>query len=209
MTAPDHALVRAYLTEVERATAALDPSRRAELLADLGEHIEARLADAVAPDDAAVRGILADLGTPAAIAASALAEAAPSSAPSPAPDAAGPIAGSGSGSDAVVTKLTVLLLLCAAPLGLLWHPFATVVAGGAGLYLLSTSTRWTTRQKVTGTALTLLVPLLPVLAALLLAAGRIGPMELLLLMLFSLVLPVLGARLLWRAARGARAAAGA
>ncbi|QCX78059.1 hypothetical protein C9F11_22160 [Streptomyces sp. YIM 121038] len=207
MNALDHALVRAYLTEVERATSALEPARRQELLADLREHVESRIADAGAPDDATVRGMLADLGTPAAIAASALAESAPAPAPAAAPAAAGATADSG--SDAVRTKLTILLLLCAAPLGLLWHPFATVVAGGAGLYLLSKSTRWTTRQKVTGTALTLLVPLLPVLVGLLLAAGRIGPMELLLLMFFSLVLPVLGARLLWRAARGARAAAGA
>ncbi|MEW2530184.1 hypothetical protein [Streptomyces sp. NPDC047071] len=209
MNALDHALVRAYLTEVERATSALEPARRQELLADLREHVESRIADAGAPDDATVRGMLADLGTPAAIAASALAESAPATAPSPAPDTAGPTADSDSGSDAVRTKLTILLLLCAAPLGLLWHPFATVAAGGAGLYLLSTSTRWTTRQKVTGTTLTLLIPLLPVLVGLLLAAGRIGPTELLLLMLFSLVLPVLGARLLWQAARGARTAAGA
>ncbi|MFI8927001.1 HAAS signaling domain-containing protein [Streptomyces sp. NPDC053474] len=190
MKAPDHALVLAYLTDVERATAALDPARRAELLADLREHIEISLAEAAAPgDDATVREVLAQLGDPAAIAASALAEA------PPAPDAPEP--------ERLRTRLTILVLAASGPLMLFGGPLAMMCAVAAGVYLLSTSTRWTTRQKLKGGALTLSLPAL-LLVGLTLGAGRVGIMELLLLLLLNVLLPVLGARLLWRTRRHAR-----
>ncbi|MCI3931975.1 HAAS signaling domain-containing protein [Streptomyces sp. AN091965] len=189
MKAPDHALVLAYLTDVERATTALDPARRAELLADLREHIEVSLAEADTRDDATVRGVLAQLGDPAAIAASALAEA------PPAPDAPEP--------ERLRTRLTILVLAASGPLMLFGGPLAMVCAVAAGVYLLSTSTRWTTRQKLKGGALTLSLPAL-LLVGLTLGAGRIGIMELLLLLLLNVLLPVLGARLLWRTRRHAR-----
>lgn len=189
MKAPDHALVLAYLTDVERATTALDPARRAELLVDLREHIEVSLAEADTRDDATVRGVLAQLGDPAAIAASALAEA------PPAPDAPEP--------ERLRTRLTILVLAASGPLMLFGGPLAMVCAVAAGVYLLSTSTRWTTRQKLKGGALTLSLPAL-LLVGLTLGAGRIGIMELLLLLLLNVLLPVLGARLLWRTRRHAR-----
>ncbi|WP_051855480.1 HAAS signaling domain-containing protein [Streptomyces sp. NRRL B-1347] len=193
MTAPDHALVRTYLTDVERATTTLDPTRRAELLADLREHIEVSLAEAGTRDDATVRGVLAQLGDPAAIAASALAEA------PPAPGAPEP--------ERLRTRLTILVLAASGPLTLFGGPLAMVAAAAAGLYLLSTSTRWTARQKLKGGALTLALPLL-LLIGFVAGAGRIGIMELLLLLLLNVLLPVLGARLLWKAARTGPATAG-
>ncbi|GHE90265.1 hypothetical protein GCM10018785_66460 [Streptomyces longispororuber] len=189
MKAPDHALVLAYLTDVERAAAPLDPARRGELLADLREHIEVSLADADTRDEAAVRAVLAQLGEPAAIAAAALAEA-PAVPPAPEPDR-------------FRTRLTILVLACVGPATLIGGPLALVLAAGAGLYLLSTSPRWTPRQKLKGGALTLALPLLLLLAGLA-GAGRLGPTELLLLLGLNILLPLLGARLLWRKASTTR-----
>ncbi|GGV19002.1 HAAS signaling domain-containing protein [Streptomyces spectabilis] len=188
MTALDHALVRAYLTEVERATTALPAARREELLADLREHIEVSLAEADTRDDATVRGILDQLGSPAAIAASALAEA-PAMPEAPEPDR-------------LRTRLTILVLAASGPLMLIAGPLAMLAAIAAGVYLLSNSTRWTARQKLKGAALTLSLPAL-LLVGLVAGADRIGPTELLLLLLLNVVLPLLGARLLWRTRRPA------
>ncbi|MFE0339599.1 HAAS signaling domain-containing protein [Streptomyces sp. NPDC058955] len=90
MNAIDHPLVAAYLDSVARETAELPADRRAELLADLREHIE--VSDA--RDDAGVRAVLAELGEPRTVAASALAEEGPrttaTAAPAPAPTAPAP-----------------------------------------------------------------------------------------------------------------------
>ncbi|MEI5098743.1 hypothetical protein RB200_08850 [Streptomyces sp. PmtG] len=194
MKAPEHALALAYLADVERASAALEPARRAELLADLREHIAVSLAEAGTRDEATVREILHQLGDPTAIAASALAEAPPlpasptsTAAPSPEPDR-------------LRTRLTILVLAASGPLMLFGGPLAMVLAAMAGAYLLATSTRWTARQKLKGGALTLSLPALLLLASVA-GAGRIGPMELLLLLLLNVLLPGLGARLLWRTRR--------
>jgi hypothetical protein len=66
----DDTLVRDYLAAVARETALLPAPARQELLADLGEHIEVALAQR--PDD--VREILAEIGDPRAIAATAMQE---------------------------------------------------------------------------------------------------------------------------------------
>ncbi|MBW5485299.1 HAAS signaling domain-containing protein, partial [Streptomyces bambusae] len=71
MNATDHhPLVSAYLEAVARETADLPAERRAELLADLREHI----AVSGAEGDDQVREVLARLGEPRTVAASALAE---------------------------------------------------------------------------------------------------------------------------------------
>ncbi|QDQ12725.1 HAAS signaling domain-containing protein [Streptomyces spectabilis] len=189
MTAPDHALVRAYLTEVERATTALPAARRAELLADLREHIDVSLAEAGTRDDTTVRGILDQLGSPATIAASAMAEAAP------VPDAPEP--------ERLRTRLTILVLAASGPLMLFGGPLAMVAAAVAGSYLLATSTRWTARQKLKGGALTLSLPALLLIGTAMGAGGGIDVVDLLLLLLLSVLLPLLGARLLWRTRRHA------
>jgi HAAS domain-containing protein len=66
----DH-LVRRYLAQLDAALQGVDPTRRAEILADVQEHIEEGRTG-LGPDDAAgVRTLLARVGDPAAIAAEA------------------------------------------------------------------------------------------------------------------------------------------
>ncbi|MDT0421383.1 HAAS signaling domain-containing protein [Streptomyces evansiae] len=66
----DDTLVRDYLAAVARESALLSPDVRQELMADLGEHIEVALAQR----PGGVREILAEMGDPRAIAATAMQE---------------------------------------------------------------------------------------------------------------------------------------
>jgi uncharacterized membrane protein len=70
-------LVTQYLADVDRAAADLPPRRRAELLADLEEHILAELAELHPQTEAGTRGILDRLGDPYAIAEEARRDAPP------------------------------------------------------------------------------------------------------------------------------------
>ncbi|MDV9187406.1 hypothetical protein R6L23_04090 [Streptomyces sp. SR27] len=185
MNAIDHPLVAAYLDAVARETAMLPAERRAELLADLREHIEAN----EARDDGQVRAVLAGLGDPRTVAASALAEEAPAAGTaSPAPGSRGR------------TRLTAVLLSVSGLLVLVSSLLGTI-ALIAAMVLLWTSPQWGKREKVIATGACVAVPVLMFLGALLGAAGRIGPTELLLVAVFSLGVPVAGATMLVRAAR--------
>ncbi|WP_051874565.1 HAAS signaling domain-containing protein [Streptomyces exfoliatus] len=184
MNAIDHPLVTAYLDAVARETAELPAERRAELLADLREHVEA----SDARDDDQVREVLTGLGEPRTVAASALSEETPAGHIHPAPVAPGR------------AKLTVILLGCSGPL-LLASSVVGTIALIAGLALLWGAPRWETRHKVIGTATAVAVPVLVFVGALLGAASRIGPIELLLLLAFSLGVPAVGATVLLRAVR--------
>ncbi|MFF1508545.1 HAAS signaling domain-containing protein [Streptomyces sp. NPDC058326] len=180
MNAIDHPLVAAYLDAVGRETAGLPAERRAELLADLREHVEV----SGAHDDDQVRAVLAGLGDPRTVAASALAEETPA----------------GSASAPGRTKLTAILLGASGVL-LLISPYAGAIALIAALVLLWGAPQWESRQKLIGTVTGVAVPVVVLLGVLLGASSRIGPMELLLLLVFSLGVPVLGATLLLRAVR--------
>ncbi|MEV7359541.1 hypothetical protein [Kitasatospora sp. NPDC091276] len=70
----EHPLVRAHLDAVARYTAPLPEERRRELLADLREHVEVSLAERDPADEAAVRRVLEQLGSPRQIADAALDE---------------------------------------------------------------------------------------------------------------------------------------
>lgn len=75
---PIDSLVDSYLGAVAREAADLPPQRRAELLADLREHIATARAELETQTEAGVREILDRLGDPASIAAEArLGEPAP------------------------------------------------------------------------------------------------------------------------------------
>ncbi|WP_318210238.1 MULTISPECIES: HAAS signaling domain-containing protein [unclassified Streptomyces] len=183
MNATDqHPLVTAYLDAVARETAELPAERRAELLADLREHIEVSGAEG----DDQVRAVLSGLGEPRTVAASALAEEAP----------AGPAASPRTGR----TKLTATLLGVSGVL-LVLNPYAGAIALIVALVLLWGAPQWENRQKLIGTATGAAVPVVVFLGALLGDASRIGPMEVLLILAFSLGVPVLGAVLLMRAVR--------
>ncbi|MFB7864902.1 hypothetical protein [Streptomyces sp. NPDC056069] len=189
MNTTDHPLVAEYLDAVARETAELPAERRAELLADLREHIEV----SGAGDDQRLREVLAELGEPRMVAASALAEE-PQAGGAPEPKS--PVLP----ERPTRARLTVGLLAVAGLLVLL-NSFAGGVALIAGLALLWTSPYWDNRRKVIGTATAAGVPLLLLLAAVLLAATRLGPVELLVLMGVSVAVPAFGAITLLRALR--------
>ena len=67
-------LVDDYLRRLEAAAAALPRERRAELVGEIEEHVEAAL-DEAGDDEAAVRNVLERLGSPEEIAAAAAAAA--------------------------------------------------------------------------------------------------------------------------------------
>ncbi|MEU3401921.1 HAAS signaling domain-containing protein [Streptomyces filamentosus] len=193
MNAIDHPLVAAYLDAVARETAELPAERRAELLADLREHIEV----SGAPDDAGIRAVLTELGEPRTVAASALAEEGTAGGSVPkAPDApAGPLAG----------RQTARLIVALPTLGgllVLGSPFAGTLMLAIGLALLWKSPLWGNRHKWIGTATSVAGPGLLLLGGLALSAGRLGPVEVLLISVFMIGVPLLGARVLLRALRG-------
>ena len=64
-------LVEDYLRRLEHAAAPLNGSRRAELVAEIREHIDEALLEAGAADEVAVRNVLERLGSPEDIAAAA------------------------------------------------------------------------------------------------------------------------------------------
>lgn len=67
-TLATHPLVLAYLQELERLLAGIDPGERAEVMAGVREHLDGALAGRDQVSDEEVRGVLAELGPPQAIA---------------------------------------------------------------------------------------------------------------------------------------------
>ncbi|MFE5797954.1 hypothetical protein ACFQ8C_35980 [Streptomyces sp. NPDC056503] len=190
MNATDHPLVAAYLDTVARGTAELPAERRAELLADLREHVEV----SGARDDAAIRAVLAELGEPRTVAASALAEEGPRTAPAAPPAPTGPLAGRQAARlVAALPALGGLLVLTS--------PVAGTLVLAIGLALLWRTPLWDARHKRVGTATAVAVPVLLLLGGLFLAGGRLGPLEVLLIGVFSVGVPVVGALVLLRALR--------
>ncbi|GAA2808354.1 hypothetical protein GCM10010441_36290 [Kitasatospora paracochleata] len=196
----EHPLVGAYLDEVRRLTADQTDERRRELLADLGEHIEATLADrgtADAADDidaAAIRTVLEQLGRPQDIAA-ALAE---EGRPQPEPQSPGR------------TAVTVALVALALPLFVVpaVGPLLGLAAAVVALRRIWTAPQWTRGEKKQATWL-LLAPLVVVpAAAFALSPAGLSPVLVLAVAAAGLALPLLAAALLARFAGRLRDAAG-
>ncbi|MFF7229225.1 HAAS signaling domain-containing protein [Streptomyces sioyaensis] len=145
MTITEHPLVKNYLATVAREAAALSPERRNELLADLEEHIAVALAEESASGDDEVRTVLAHLGDPRTIAATALGEAPPAPRVSRVPIVVIPILLWIIAPQTVFAPPIVVLVLAVALIGTLWW--------------LWTAPQWRNRDKVIGTALAL-APLL-------------------------------------------------
>lgn len=183
MNATEHPLAAAYLGAVAREAAALPPERRAELLADLREHIEVSGAES----DEEVRAVLDRLGEARTVAASALAEE---------PAAARPAEDGARGR----VRLTLGLLAFAGLLVLL-HPLLGTIALFAGLALLWNSPLWSSRQKLTGTVTAAAPPVVLVVGGLLGAGSRIGPFELLVIAGLTVGVPFAGVTALRRAIR--------
>ncbi|MGD3112274.1 HAAS signaling domain-containing protein [Streptomyces sp. YGL11-2] len=144
MTITDHPLVKKYLAAVAREAAGLGPERRNELLADLEEHIAVALAEESASGDDEIRTVLARLGDPRTIAATALGEELP---------APREIQGR--------TYALLGLLAATGPLAI-FPPLGIPVLIGA-IWWLWTAPQWRNRDKAIATAAAL-VPLLFVVA---------------------------------------------
>lgn len=124
-------LVEDYLRQLDGAARDLPSDRRADLLDEIGQHIEAAR-NAGAHDEAGVRDVLDRLGSPGDIAAAARGE-------SPPPPAVGVAEGS------TRLELAAVLLLT---LGSVLLP---VLGWLIGVVLLWASASWTTREKLLGT----------------------------------------------------------
>ena len=131
-------LVRDYLARLDAAAASLPVHRRAELSAEMRDHIEAALTEAGRSDEVTVRNILERLGSPEEIVAGE-----PQSTPSPSAAVA-------SGSKWGGLEIASLLLI-----GLAWPalflPFGLFLwlgMGVAGVVLTWASGRWSTRRKL-------------------------------------------------------------
>ncbi|QPP08404.1 hypothetical protein G4Z16_20615 [Streptomyces bathyalis] len=157
MKTVEHPLVVAYLETVKREAATLEPERRDELLADLAEHVAVALAERPAHGEADVKAVLDRLGDPRTIVATAR-----------------------EGETAVTPPVSAwhgtapLILLPLAGLLVGLQPVLSGIAGIAGLVLLWAAPHWGRREKIIGTAATLLVPTGAVLVGLIHAASSAG-----------------------------------
>ncbi|QEU96887.1 hypothetical protein CP970_43435 [Streptomyces kanamyceticus] len=149
--------VRDYLSAVERETSALPADRRQELLADLAEHIEVTRAER---PDTAVGEVLAELGDPRTIAATALAEAGNGNGAAGAPvrsDVGAPVR-----RGKVHPLVPLLMLALSIPFFMVFPdqpgPLFGILARITGAILLCTSVHWTAVRKTTGVLLAAVLP---------------------------------------------------
>jgi uncharacterized membrane protein len=137
---------RHYLAAVERAASGLPAEQRRELIADLSEHIQVALAER----PGAITEILAELGDPLAIAATALHE----------DDTAVPSRRSNPLTPMLLLMLGEALAYAPGP-DALALPFLVLVI--AGLVTLRRSNWWTTPQKWAATVVGLFLPTLMII----------------------------------------------
>lgn len=147
-------LVAGYLARLEQQARVLPADRRAELLAEIGEHINDARAAGAAADEAAVRTLLDRLGEPSDIVAAAR-EDVPVGWGAPPPPA--PQRGTG-------LELAAVLMLTAGS-------FIPVVGWVVGVVLLWISSLWRVREKLLGTLVWPLGPGMVFLGAALLPFG--------------------------------------
>ncbi|MGA5134831.1 HAAS signaling domain-containing protein [Streptomyces olivoreticuli] len=197
-------LVRDYLCAVEREASALPADRRQELLADLAEHIEVTRAER---PDAATGEILAKLGDPRTIAATALSEAGNGAAGTPArSDVNAPVR-----RGKVHPLVPLLMLTLSLPFTMIFSigPDAAFDPGPVfgflfrvtGAVLLCTSVHWTAVQKTTGVLLTVIVPTTVIVTWNLITGHQAEEISALLGNLGSLALMIGTAAWLWRVRR--------
>ena len=140
-----HPLAEDYLGRLETLAQALPPTDRHELLTELRGHLHAGLSDGAT--DADVRNLLDDLGSPEDIVAAATVEPHTAAAVSPVATRPGGIPLTQRWG--VVEVIAVLALTAGA--------FIVPVVGPlAGICFAWASARWTRREKVVATVLTLL-----------------------------------------------------
>jgi hypothetical protein len=140
-------LVDDYLRRLETAAAHLQRSRRAELVAEIREHIEAALHEDEAAGEAAVRNVLERLGPPEEIVEAA------EPPPSESPARAGKL------------EIAALVAMVVPVFGWLF-----------GIVLVLVSRAWSTHDKVVGVALALIPALVPIIL-LMAAGGESGSQQ--------------------------------
>ncbi|WP_406387732.1 HAAS signaling domain-containing protein [Streptomyces sp. NBC_00887] len=190
--------VRDYLSAVERETSALPAERRQELLADLAEHIEVTRAE---HPDTPIGEVLAELGDPRMIAATALAESGNA--------AVGTTGGDGVGTPArrgkVHPLVPLLMLTLSLPFMMVFPDLPGPVFGVlfriTGAVLLCTSVHWAAVQKTTGVLLAAVLPSAFIVTWNLSSGGPSGDGPALLANLATLVLLAGTAVWLWRVRR--------
>ncbi|MDJ0466324.1 hypothetical protein [Streptomyces sp. H27-C3] len=191
--------VRDYLCAVEREGSALPADRRQELLADLTEHIEVTRAER---PDAAIGEILAELGDPRTIAATALAEAGNGAAGASLRDGVGAPARRGKVHPLVPLLMLTLPFVFATVLP---HvpaaQFCSTLFRVIGAVLLCTSVHWTSVQKTTGVLLTAVLPTVAISIWISSSGGPAGDATPLLANLVTLALLAGTAAWLWRVRR--------
>ncbi|MFE6040734.1 HAAS signaling domain-containing protein [Streptomyces sp. NPDC056452] len=190
--------VRDYLSAVEREASALPADRRQELLADLAEHIEVTR---VERPDTPIGEVLAELGDPRTIAATALAEA--GSGAAAASDRGG--VGTPARRGKVHPLVPLLMLTLSLPFMMVFPDLPGPVFGVlfriAGAVLLCTSVHWTAVQKTTGVLLAAVVPSALIVTWNLSNGGPSGDGPALLANLVMVVLLAGTAAWLWRVRR--------
>jgi hypothetical protein len=143
-------LVSEYLGRLETVAAGLDPERRAELVADLRDHIWQSLSGYDDPTEADVRAVLDRIGTPDEIVA---AEGA--FVPAQLPDDSPPSPGPKPGRRGLSTEARALLLLT---VGAVVLPFLGPILA---FWYVAASDRWTLAQKRTAALIVLVLLVLP------------------------------------------------
>jgi uncharacterized membrane protein len=150
-------LVRDYLDRLETAAAGLEVDRRAELMADVRDHIANAVAEAGNDDEPTLRNILERLGSPEEIVAAEGEADAATSAPTSNPPA-GPQA-----DRAAVGAIEIIALLLLT-FGAVFLPFFGPLIGLVFVWL---SDRWTQREKLIATLIVVILMALPLLLLLL------------------------------------------
>ncbi|MEU3600246.1 hypothetical protein ABZ714_16240 [Streptomyces sp. NPDC006798] len=197
--------VHDYLAAVEREGSALPADRRQELVADLAEHIE--IARAERPDTP-VGEILAELGDPRTIAATALAEAGHGTTAGPGangtPAWSTPEAPARRGKVHPLVPLVMLTL--SVPFIMIFPeqpgPIFGVLSRVVGAVLLCTSAHWTAVRKTTGVLLLAVLPT-AIITSWNLGGGPISDAAAFLANLVTFVLLTGVATWLWRSRRDA------
>jgi hypothetical protein len=149
-------LVDDYLGRLEAAGARIADDRRAELVADVREHIDFALAEAGADDDATVRMVLDRLGSPAEIVAAEVGDDEPTPAIESLPSRVEPIPPTPASNRKPLSLEARALLLFT--VGAVVLPF---VGPLLGLWVASGSTKWSLTQKRTATLIVLGLLVLP------------------------------------------------
>ncbi len=140
-------IVADYLRRLDAAAAGLPAGRRAELAAEVREHIDTALAEAGAADEVTVRNTLDRLGSPEEIVAAEEGTAISPEQEGTSPAPVGRSARAGSSWGALEVAAAACLGLAWPALLLPYGPLWWLGLGVAGLVLVWASARWSGRQK--------------------------------------------------------------